>query len=78
MTIRAFYAGQLLHEFPKGYGWSSASTFLNRWSAEIYNGAYLHENPQNDFQHAWYRADLTPVLDVDVPKELKLLVLLLN
>jgi len=67
-----FYAGQLHSSFPTGSE-GLRGYRLARLGAEIYNGAYLFAPNKK-----WYRCDLTPVLDEDVPKELKMLVLLMD
>jgi hypothetical protein len=43
---------------------------------EIYNGGYLSATPSNGHGTEWYRCDLIPVRDVEVPKELRMLELL--
>lgn len=37
---------------------------------EIFNGCVIHKN------NKWFNGDLTPILDEDVPKELRMLLLL--
>ena len=39
---------------------------------ELFNGCFIH------WKGEWLRGDLTPVLEVDVPKELLMLILLLS
>lgn len=81
MTIRVFYGGQLHKEFPVSdcmWPMSTVSKALREESLEIYNGAYCHVTPSMSFLHGWYRADNTPVRENDVPKELRLLLLLLS
>lgn len=41
---------------------------------EVYNGGYVY-SPES---RKWYRLDLTPVLIEDVPKILRMLILVLN
>ena len=71
--IHLFYADQL-------YGsWSAGSfTFLHDIPPEIYNGGYLLHPGFITTGVRWYRCDLTPVRDEYVPKELKMLVLLMG
>ena len=74
--ILIFYAGMLhseVHVFPR----------LEELGAEVYNGAhvYVHSHwlPHSIWETVgWYRADKTPVLEADVPKELRVLTLLLT
>lgn len=72
-SIYLFYAGQLVDQF------HSAAIFnLHRSHIpyEILQGGYLYE-PKDVCRRYWYRCDFTPVLDEDVPKQLKALSLLL-
>ena len=67
-SIRIFYANQLYAECNLD-GWR---LFRTQCGPKIYNGAYALNNLE------WYRMDGTPVLPVDVPKELLTLLLLLS
>lgn len=72
MKIHVFYAGLLLKEFeyvgypihvPELYG--------------LPDGAYIrYQKPIMNFH--WYRSDFTPLADEHVPKELRVLALLLT
>lgn len=42
--------------------------------SDVYNGGYVYQTGTRE----WYRCDLTPVLLEDVPKVLRMLVLVLN
>ncbi len=81
-TIRVYYAGQLYREMlaTPVFPMINVSKELREESLEIYNGAYCHvlEPDTTWFGTNWFRADGTPVLPQDVPKELKLLELLIN
>jgi hypothetical protein len=44
---------------------------------DVYQGAYVYWH-EGAAKHKWYRMDTTPVLMDDVPKELRLMALLLN
>lgn len=79
MSALLFYAGQLVVELTtsmiQGLGLSRyIQTYIG---PEIYNGGYLY-SPGSGVPYAWFRCDLTPVLTEDVPKELRLLVLLME
>lgn len=60
-----FYAGLLYSEEP---------AFSKMWLLDLPDGAYVYFTKPNE----WYRKDLTPVLLEDVPKELRLQILLLT
>lgn len=70
MKFLVFYAGLLYKE-------CSTHTELRQTQVmcptEVYNGAYFYAKPERK----WYRMDGTPVLDCDVPKELKVILLLI-
>lgn len=53
------------------------NTSLGMRNAVLPDGVYIYEPDDKDKVY-WYLKDLTPVLDVDVPKELKVLTLLMN
>lgn len=74
--IFVFYAGQLHEELASMKDFKHMQVTCD---PEIYNGAYVY-NPLDIRSGArlWYRMDGTPVLLDDVPKELRLLVLLLT
>lgn len=77
MTSRLFYAGQLVEEY--GSWFPPMSLFLHtNWGLEIYNGGYLYASKDFGRTYEWFKADGTPVLPEDVPKELLLLNLLLD
>ena len=61
-----FYAGLL-------YGEYTDLRYLHGFP----DGAYIYR-PHDPDKKYWYMSDLTPVLDIDVPKELKMLCLVLN
>lgn len=72
-VIRAFYGGQLYEE------WGMA--LYSKDLLDIPDGAYIHIPPGLRYvitEPGWYRKDLTPVLDQDVPPTLKALLLLLT
>jgi len=70
MNYLVFYAGLLYGE----YAATAVVWETIRWDPELYNGAYAYSQKERK----WYRLDMTPVLDVDVPKELKAMLLLLT
>ena len=77
--VLVFYAG-LLYQAS-----SHSEHFLARmaWPREIYNGCWIYLRTRKTFgtfgpEPGWYRADYTPVLLNDVPKETKTLLLLLG
>ncbi len=81
MTINCyvFYAGQLIGQ----YSTKNFNTYKSKCGTEIYNGAYVYrqsyrEHFSLDYSNGWFRMDTTPVLIEDVPKELRLLLLLLT
>ncbi len=72
-VIRAFYANQLYKE------WGMA--LYSKDLLDIPDAAYIHIPPGLRYvitEPGWYRKDLTPVLDQDVPPTLKALLLLLT
>ena len=70
-----FYAGQIIAEFDFFHELREYRIICGQ---EIYNGAYVYVPPQNNRQEReWFRMDTTPVLEQDVPLELKTWVLLL-
>ena len=72
-VIRVFYAGQLYEEWDM--------TLYPKGRLDIPDGAYIHIPPGMRYvitEPGWYRKDLTPVLDQDVPPTLKALLLLLT
>lgn len=69
MIYLVFYAGLLYGEYDEG----GLRLLQVQGDLEIYNGAYFYL--KND---RWYRMDGTPVLDVDVPINLKAMLLLLT
>ena len=82
--ITVYYAGQLHKEyrnvstFLRGSPFDAISRELFDESIELYNGCYIHLQGFYIQVDGWYRADQTPVLEADVPKELRLLVLITN
>jgi hypothetical protein len=75
--ILVFYANRLYAECASYADFRLLHLQLN---AELYNGAYLfvRANWIRGTNYAWYRADNTPLLEADVPRTLKTLVLLLG
>ena len=76
-TCYVFYGGLLYSQF------STLNDFLlfrNQCGAEIYNGAYVYSRRYAHVptENNWYRMDGSPVFIEDVPKELRLLLLLLT
>lgn len=77
MKSRLFYAGQLVGEYSSWF--PSMSQFLHtNWGLEIYNWGYLYASKDYGRTYEWFRADGTPVLLEDVPRELRMLNLLLS
>lgn len=76
--ILVFYAGQLYEEHDS----VSLRYGKVRWTAEIYNGAYVYVITSNHLSTygwpGWYRCDGTPLRQEDVPKELLLLSLVMS
>ena len=72
-----FYASKLLGHFPrdKGRPWAMPR--------DMPDGAYIYDQDRKtgkwalDGEGQWYRSDFTPVLDSDVPAELKAWLLIL-
>ena len=72
-VIRVFYGNQLFEE------WDMTTHLKGR--LDIPDGAYIHIPRGIRYvitEPGWYRKDLTPVLDQDVPPTLKALLLLLT
>ena len=72
-VIRVFYDGQLYEEWDM--------SLYSKGRLDIPDGAYIHIPPGLRYvrtESGWYRKDLTPVLDQDVPPTLKALLLLLT
>lgn len=67
-AITGFYAGQIYDEWDRLTGGEVV---------DLPDGIYLYFQDDRQDRH-WYMKDLTPVLLEDVPKELRLLVLLLT
>lgn len=70
MNFIVFYADLLYGEYDK----AGIGLLIAQGPSEIYNGAYLY----NKFTRNWYRMDGTPILDVDVPLNLKAMLLLIT
>lgn len=77
MKTLLLYEGEVVQEFEPGP--ISLQQYLHsNWGLKIYNEGYVYA-PSNTYRGSpWYRCDLTPVLLEDVPKELRVLVLLLG
>lgn len=78
MKHYVFYAGLLYGEY-SDFSALQHSRCLSD-SPEIYNGSYIYSFPKypDSTYSGWWRANWTPVLLEDVPKELLLLKLLLT
>lgn len=77
MKSYLFYADQLVTEYETDC--PSMQQFLHStWGLEIYNGGYLYTRTFGMKARSWYRPDYTPVMTHEVPKELQLLVALLE
>lgn len=75
-----FYAGKLAGEYSK---WSYLRFDLTHSDTaigqEMYHGGYVYSNQDPaTTQSRWWRCDGTPMLDEDVPLELKMQVLLMG
>ena len=70
MNFVVFYAGLLYGE----YSVDGLRLLQVQGDLELYNGGYVY----NRHDKEWYRMDGTPVLDVDVPTNLKAMLLLLT
>jgi hypothetical protein len=71
-----FYAGQVLIELESEKAlrtWGRSTCF---GCPEFYNGGYIY--CRDVFRYGWGRPDLTLLLLKDVPKELRVLQLILN
>lgn len=69
-----FYAGQVHAEFDYVHAfteWRRSQATENR---EVYNGAYVYDRSIR----GWWRMDMTPVLLSDVPKKLRILLLIMS
>lgn len=71
--ITVFYAGLVLKEFDSDLAFKTYRITCNQ---EVYNGAYYYAAVKAE-PRRWWRMDGTPVLDADVPLNLKTWVLLL-
>lgn len=70
-----FYGGQLVQEFNTAQ--PDLSQYLHtQWGLEVYNNG-ITAICQNSKPVEWYRSDRTPILLEDVPKDLRILLLLL-
>jgi hypothetical protein len=69
MNFIVFYAGLLYGE----YAIEGLRLLQVQGELELYNGGYVY----NKRDKRWYRMDGTPVLNTDVPPNLKALLLLL-
>jgi hypothetical protein len=83
MSVYIFYAGQLIAEVPKNV--TVRRFIMENYPpyTEIYNGGFIFTRARliganSNFDPTWLKMDSTPVLDEDVPPELKMLVLLLD
>lgn len=70
MIFIVFYAGLLYGE----YAAEGLRLLQVQGDLELYNGGYIYDKHDK----RWYRMDGTPVLDVDVPINLKAMVLLIT
>lgn len=70
MIFIVFYAGLLYGE----YAAEGLRLLQVQGDLELYNGGYIYDKHDK----RWYRMDRTPVLDVDVPINLKAMLLLLT
>lgn len=71
-TAPLFYANRLVDNLSWEF---SPNQILSVYGEEIYNGGYIYTKY---LVNKWWRCDFTPVLLADVPKELQLLVLLME
>jgi hypothetical protein len=80
MRALLFYADRLVEIITLDMltGVSLSRYILTTHGQEIYNGGYVYSRWRPKDPPEWWRCDSTPVLDDHVPKELKLLLLLLN
>lgn len=78
--VLVFYAGLLYREY-------NHDEFRNArydWPQDLYNGAWIYVHIRSErhlrfgVSPGWWKADLTPVLIEDVPKELRTIVLLMS
>jgi len=77
--ILVFYAGQLLIEFDTDNEFNTWRRSVAIGNSEFYNGSYVYgafRSPNHDRE--WYYMDSTPLLLVDIPKELRAFALLLT
>lgn len=77
--ITVYYAGQVYREYldiQRIWPLNPVSKELREESLEIYNGCHIHTQGYGRMYDGWFRGDQTPLLDADVPKELKLLALI--
>lgn len=70
--VTVFYAGRIYAEYLHLKAYREAITS----ESDVYQGGYLylHDNKYGK----WFRCDVTPVLDEDVPPELKMWLLILD
>jgi hypothetical protein len=77
MKSYLFCGGELVREYAQIF--PDMSEWLHgNFRLEIYNKGYVYTRKYHDRQRTWYRCDYTPVLLEDVPKEYRLLLLLLT
>jgi hypothetical protein len=74
INYTVFYGVQVVGEFR--YLWEVRE--LIKVDNDIYQGGYVYLHRPKITNKHWFRVDGTPVLNPDVPKELRALALLLN
>ncbi len=70
MNFIVFYAGLLYGEYTA----EGLRLLQVQGDLELYNGGYIYDKHDK----RWYRMDGTPMLDVDVPLNLKAMLLLIT
>lgn len=72
--FHVFYMDKLIDEFEAMP--ANRLKLLEKYGAAVYNRGYMYITEGN--QRTWWRLDLTPMLDSEVPRSLKAWVMLLN
>ncbi len=80
MIIALYQGNKRLHRWWRGSHFASLGgipdDILENFGRDVYNTGYLSVTPKNRFGTEWYRCDLIPVREAEVPKELLLLELI--
>lgn len=75
--ITVFYADKIVSRHDSQISFNAFAKYMCTEVNEIYNGAYVHDASQAP-EKAWYSMDGCPRLLEDIPKKLRLAVLVLS